>query len=289
MRAECEYPIAIDQNRRDRLLNDKPAPPEADRMRRIPVDLIRPGSTQARRRFAPEALAELSESIRESGVIQPVVVRSLGKAPHQTFELLAGERRWRAAQQAGLHEIPAILRDDLSDDEAHVLGLIENLQRESLSPIETADGLRRLGEVHALTHEAIGSRIGKSRVYVTNFLRLLALAPAVRTLVDEGQLSPGHGKVLAGVAMNEQPRWAEAALREGLSVRALERRINGGTPAAAVRKVDEWDRLGAKLSDHLGYPAAFRPDSSSSGELRLRFHSLDELDGLLARIGYRAE
>src|SRR5579872_3251176 len=139
----------------------------------IPVDRIRPGSTQTRRRFDPEALAELAESIRESGVVQPVVLRSVGRG----YELLAGERRWRAAQQAGLHEIPALVRDDLSDSEAFVLGLIENLQRESLSPIETADGLRRLSETFGLRHEDVGTRIGKSRSYVTNHLRLLALAP----------------------------------------------------------------------------------------------------------------
>ncbi len=261
----------------------------ADRVQRIPVDLIRAGGTQARRRFAPEALAELAQSIRESGVIQPIVVRSHGRPPQQTFELLAGERRWRAAQAAGLHEIPAILRDDLSDDEAHVLGLIENLQRESLSPIETAEGLRRLGERHALTHETIGRRIGKSRAYVTNFLRLLALVPPVQAMVDEAQLSLGHAKVLAGLPAAKQLAWAEAALREGLSVRALERRIGGGAPATAARKTDEWDRLAARLSDHLGYPAELRPASAVSGELRLRFHSLDELDGLLERIGYRKE
>lgn len=258
---------------------------EAGRVLRIPVDRIRPGSTQARRRFTAEALAELAASIRESGVVQPVVVRSAGRG----YELLAGERRWRAAQQAGLHEIPALLRDDLSDDEAQVLGLIENLQRESLSPIETAEGLRRLGESHALTHEAIGSRIGKSRVYVTNFLRLLSLVPAVQAMVDEGRLAPGHAKVLAGLGPAQQLPWAEAAVREKLSVRALERRIAGGSAPSTARRADDWDRLAAQLSDQLGYPAAFRPASPTSGELRVRFHSLDELDGLLARIGYRRD
>lgn len=257
----------------------------ADRVHRIPVDLIRAGSSQARRRFAPEALAELAASIRESGVVQPIVLRSLGNG----YELLAGERRWRAAQLAGLHELPAILRNDLDDDEAQVLGLVENLQRESLSPIETAEGLRSLGTLHRLTHEAIGARIGKSRVYVTNFLRLLALAPAVQTLVDEGRLSLGHAKVLAGLPQTLQQAWAEATLREALTVRALERRIAGGAAATSARRQDDWDRLAAKLSDQLGYPAAFRPASATAGELRLRFHSLDELDGLLARIGYREE
>jgi ParB family transcriptional regulator, chromosome partitioning protein len=249
----------------------------------IPVDRIRPGSTQTRRRFDPEALAELAESIRESGVVQPVVLRSVGRG----YELLAGERRWRAAQQAGLHEIPALVRDDLSDAEAFVLGLIENLQRESLSPIETADGLRRLSETFGLRHEDVGTRIGKSRSYVTNHLRLLALAPPVQGLVDEGRLSLGHAKVLAGLELSRQLEWANLILREGLSVRAFEQRLAGRKPRRAVRHDGDWQRLARTLSEQLGYPAEFKPGAKGAGELRLRFHSLEELDGLLARLGYR--
>lgn len=257
-------------------------------IRRIPLDLIRPGTTQARRRFAADALRELAESIAESGIIQPLVLRSLGHGPRREYELLAGERRWRAAQLAGLHEVPALIRDDLDEAEARVLGLIENLQRESLSPMETAEGLRKLGDAHALTHEAIGGWIGKSRAYVTNFLRLLALAPAVQAMLDEGSLSLGHAKVLAGLQTHSQLRWAEACVRERLSVRALERRLATGARAApASGKPDDWQRLASKLSDHLGYSAEFKSGAASSGELRIRFHDLDELDGLLARIGYR--
>jgi ParB family transcriptional regulator, chromosome partitioning protein len=249
----------------------------------VPVDLIQPGRTQARRRFDAAALAELAESIRESGVVQPVVLRSLGKG----YELLAGERRWRAAQQAGLHEIPALLRNDLSDSEAYILGLIENLQRESLSPIETAEGLRRLGESFELRHEDIGTRIGKSRTYVTNHLRLLALAPGVQTQVDEGALSLGHAKVLAGLPVDKQPPWAQIVVKEKLSVRAFEQRLAAKRAPRKHRSGDDWDRLAQKLSEHLGYPAAFKPGTKGAGELRLRFHSLDELDGLLERMGYR--
>ncbi len=249
----------------------------------VPVDLIRPGRTQARRRFDAEALAELAESIRESGVVQPVVLRSDGRG----YELLAGERRWRAAQQAGLHEIPALLRDDLSDTEAYILGLIENLQRESLSPIETAEGLRRLGETFTLRHEDIGRRIGKSRTYVTNHLRLLALAPAVQARVDEGGLSLGHAKVLAGLAVDKQQAWADLILRERLSVRAFEQRLAAKRAPKKDRSGNDWERLAQKLSEHLGYPANFKPGAKGAGELRLRFHSLDELDGLLERMGYR--
>ncbi|WP_439641682.1 ParB/RepB/Spo0J family partition protein [Nevskia sp.] len=259
-----------------------------DTVRQIPLDLIRPGSTQARRRFAADALRELSESIRESGIIQPLVLRSIGSGPRREYELLAGERRWRAAQLAGLHEVPALIRDDLDEAEARVLGLIENLQRESLSPIETAEGLRKLGDAHALTHEAIGLRIGKSRAYVTNFLRLLALCPQVQTLLDDGAISLGHAKVLAGLAVSQQLRWADVCVRERLSVRALERRLAGnGHLAAAPAKPDDWQKLAGRLSDHLGYPTVFKPGSGGAGELRVKFHDLDELDGLLARIGYR--
>jgi ParB family transcriptional regulator, chromosome partitioning protein len=249
----------------------------------VPVDRIRPGATQTRRRFDAAALAELAESIRESGVVQPVVLRSVGRG----YELLAGERRWRAAQQAGLHEIPALVRDDLSDSEAFVLGLIENLQRESLSPIETADGLRRLSESFDLRHEDVGARIGKSRSYVTNHLRLLALAPPVQTLVDEGRLSLGHAKVLAGLELNRQLEWAKQILRESLSVRAFEQRLAGSKPKRVVRHDGDWQRLARTLSEQLGYPAEFKPGVKGAGELRLRFHSLEELDGLLARLGYR--
>jgi len=232
-------------------------------IRQIPVDLIRPGSFQARRYFDPHALQDLAQSIRESGVVSPVVLRS--KPPG--YELLAGERRWRAAQLAGLHEVPAIVRDDLDDNEALVLGLIENLQRESLAPIETAAGLKQLGEMFALTHEQIGERIGKSREYVTNYLRLLNLAPPVQALVNEGHLSLGHAKVLAGLAGEQQRHWAALAVDQELSVRALERR----------------------LSDHLGYPVEVSAEKSGKGELRVRFHSLDELDGILARLGFADE
>ncbi len=249
----------------------------------VPMDLIRPGRNQARRRFDAGALAELAESIRESGVVQPVVVRSDGRG----YELLAGERRWRAAQQAGLHEIPALLRDDLTDTEAHILGLIENLQRESLSPIETAEGLRRLGETFTLRHEDIGVRIGKSRTYVTNHLRLLALAPAVQTAVDEGALSLGHAKVLAGLPVERQQAWADAIRRGRLSVRAFEQRLAAKRAPKKLRSGNDWERLAQRLAEHLGYPASFKPGAKGAGELRLRFHSLDELDGLLERMGYR--
>ncbi|MGQ0585880.1 MAG: ParB/RepB/Spo0J family partition protein [Gammaproteobacteria bacterium] len=261
----------------------------APSIRRIPIDLIRPGSFQARRYFDPAALKELAGSIKESGVVSPVVLRSRGA---NAFELLAGERRWRAAQLAGLHEIPAIVRDDLSEAEALVVGLIENLQRESLTPMETAAGLKQLGEMFGLTHEQMGERIGKSREYVTNHLRLLNLAPPVQALVNEGHLSMGHAKVLAGLPIDQQNHWAALVTDQNLSVRALERRVSakGRAPALPARpKAADWKALERRLSDHLGYPVTVSAERGGKGELKVKFHTLEELDGILARLGYAPE
>lgn len=261
--------------------------PVVPAIRSIPVDLIRPGSTQARRHFDAAALQELARSIRESGVIQPIVLRTRVWG----YELLAGERRWRAAQLAGLHDIPALIRDDLDEDEAFILGLIENLQRESLSPIETAAGLKRLGETFELTHDQIGERIGKSREYVSNYLRLLNLEPQVATLVNEGHILLGHAKVLAALPPTDQLRFADEVIRHKLTVRQLERRVSQHRHPKAMfhaGKPGDWERLERELSDLVGCPVAISLEKAGTGELRVAFHSLDELDGVLARLGYRA-
>ncbi len=250
----------------------------------VPVDLIRPGSQQARRYFNPEALKELSESIRESGVVQPIVLRTRVWG----YELLAGERRWRAAQAAGLHDIPAVIRDDLSDTEAFVVGLIENLQRESLTPLESAAGMKRLGEMFELTHEQIGTRIGKSREYVSNHLRLLNLAPEVQGMVNEGLIPLSHAKVLAGLEAREQKRLAVDVAAGKLTVRALEKKVRillERTLVFTPAKPGDWRQLESRLSDQLGYPVLVLGGKTGKGELRIRFHSLEELDGILERIG----
>lgn len=261
-----------------------------DQVQRVPVDLITPGSFQARRRFSQAALAELARSVSESGVVQPVVVRTSGE---QGYELLAGERRWRAAQLAGLPDLPVIVRDDLSDAEAAILGLIENLQRESLGPMETARGLESLCREHGLTHDQASERIGKSRTYVTNYLRLLRLAPKVQTWIDEGELTLGHAKILAGIPEKEQPGFARHAIRRRLSVRALEtawRRAQASQEqqvvgdSAASREMADLERA---LSEHLGNRVHihYNPERRN-GELRVAFHDLDEFEGLLARWGF---
>lgn len=256
-------------------------------IKEVPIDLVRPGSQQARRHFDPDALRELAESIKESGVVQPVVLRTRVWG----YELLAGERRWRAAQIAGLHELPAVVRDDLSDTEAFVVGLIENLQRESLTPMETAAGLKRLAEIYELTHEEVGARIGKSREYVTNYLRLLNLSPPVQSLVNEGHLMLGHAKVIASLPLNEQIRWADEVIRHKLTVRALERKVSEARDAKIVfrpLKPSDWQALERGLSDHLGCPVEVIATKGGKGELKVKFHSLDELDGVLERVGYRS-
>lgn len=255
----------------------------------IAIDLIRQGSVQARRKFDPERLRELAESIRRCGVLQPVVVRTVATG---YFELLAGERRWRAAQLAGLHELPAVVRDELDDDEAMTLGLIENLQRESLSPMETAEGLQRLLGENQLTHEDLGQRIGKSRVYVTNFLRLLSLEPELKKFVDSGVLSIGHAKVLAGQSRNRQIALAKQVEQKRLSVRALEQRVGQDrSPARLIRKKKpaDLDRLERILADRLGCPVELRAGTGGSGSLCIRFSSIDELDNLLAQLDCQPE
>lgn len=263
------------------------------RVQRLPVDLIRPGAHQARRRFSEAALSELAHSVSESGVVQPVVVRSRGE---HSYELLAGERRWRAAQLAGIHDLPAIVRDDLTDAEAAVLGLIENLQRESLGPMETARGLDSLCREHGLTHDATAQRIGKSRAYVTNYLRLLRLTPEVQTHIDDGELSLGHAKVLAGIPENEQPALARHAIRRRLSVRGLEQawyraqareqqQVAGDEAGSQV--MAELERA---LAEHLGNSVRIHYDPDRRrGEIRVAFHDLDEFDGLLRQWGFEQD
>ena len=255
----------------------------------IPVDLVEPGAFQARRSFDQVMLEGLAASIAESGVIQPVVVRHRGA----TYELLAGERRWRAAQLAGLTEIPAVVRNDLTDHEASVLGLIENLQRESLNVTETARGLKALCDDFGMTHDQVASQIGKSRVYVTNYLRILQLAPAVQAYLDDGRLTLGHGKVLAGLPRERQLGLAAETVRKRLSVRGLERRLldsrsSGAKEGPAPDR--HLTRLQERLSDALGNRVLIDLDrSGQQGKLIIDFHSLVEFEGILERLGLGAD
>ncbi|MES1935037.1 ParB/RepB/Spo0J family partition protein [Salinisphaera hydrothermalis] len=269
---------------------DKPFARPEHRIARLPIESIARDPHQARTRFDDAGLAELADSIRESGVIQPVVVTG---DPEQGFRLLAGERRWRAAQRAGLAELPAIVRNDLDPEQARVLGLIENLQRESLGVMDTAHGLARLGESHGLTHDAIAARIGKSRAYVSNFLRLRQLAEPVQAMLDEHILSIGHGKILAGLDAATQIRLARRAAAERVSVRRLElwvREQSQPRSEAAAAAPPELAALEQQLAEHVGNSVRIHYDANRRrGELRIAFHDLDEFEGLLARLGFDPE
>lgn len=253
----------------------------------LAIELIRPGPSQARTAFDEAGLAELAASIRTSGIIQPIVVCG---DPEAGYRLLAGERRWRAAQRAGLDALPAIVRNDLGAAEAAVLGLIENLQRESLGVMDTAHGLARLCEEHALTHDAVARRIGKSRVYVTNYLRLRQLAAPVQQQLDAGQLQLGHAKILAGLDCARQIALARLAVARSMSVRQLENAARRGAdaPAPSATSVDHgMVELESRLAEHVGNAVSIDYDADRRrGELRIAFHDLDEFDGLLARLGY---
>ena len=253
---------------------------------RLPLELIRPGRAQMRRIFNTEALDDLAESIRSAGLIQPIVVRSVEGG----YELLAGERRWRAAQRAGWHEIDAIVRDDVDDHEAVVLGLIENLQRESMTPMETAYGLKELSGRLELTHAEAADRIGKSRVYVTNFLRLLNLCESVQEQVNAGELSMGHARALTILPPAEQARWAGMSIAGQWSVRVLETRLrNRASKPSHSGDGAEWTRLSRRLTDLLGNRVELSGDAQGRGAMTIKFHSFEELDGLLERLGYDNE
>jgi ParB family chromosome partitioning protein len=252
----------------------------------LPVEAIERNPNQPRKRFEEEKLEELAASIREHGVVEPILVRrEAGR-----YRILAGERRWRAAQRAGLKEIPAVVRE-ASEREAFELALVENLQREDLNAIEEAEAYEVLMEDHALTQEAIAQRVGKERSTVANALRLLRLPAEVRDLVKDGQLDMGHARALLGLDGEEAiRRAAQRVVREGLSVRATEALVRElarkGRPALPVAKETAATRdLAQRLQRRLGARCRVVPKSAVAGRLEVEYTSLDELDGILAKIG----
>jgi len=220
---------------------------------RLPLALIRPNPDQPRRRFDEAALAELAASIKKQGLLQPLLVRPRGEG----YELVAGERRYRAAQMAGLAEVPAVVRE-VDDATAAALALIENIQRRDLNPIEEARGLARLIDEHGLTHQEAAEAVGRSRAAVTNLLRLLELEPEVRAMVERGELEMGHARALLALPPARQREAAARVVARGLSVRETERLVRhqreGPGRAAAARRDPDVARLEQALSEHLGAP-----------------------------------
>jgi len=257
-------------------------------LRELPVDLIERSRYQPRADFNEEALQELADSIRAQGVIQPIVVRPLEGHPNR-YELIAGERRWRAAQLAGLHEVPAVIRE-VDDQAAMAMALIENIQRQALNPIEEAVALNRLISEFGLTHEQTADAVGRSRAAVSNILRLLNLEPEVKTLVEQRKLEMGHARALLAINGAAQIRAARHIMDKGLSVRETERLVKQqNEPTAKASKAPQGldpdtQRLQDELSERLGAKVQFQTAKGGKGKLVIQYNSLDELDGILDHI-----
>ncbi len=265
--------------------------PADSELTRLPLDLLQRGKYQPRVDMRPESLAELAASIRAQGVVQPIVVRPLGPpepGQQQRYEIIAGERRWRAAQQAGLTHIPAVVRQ-VPDSAAIAMALIENIQRENLNPLEEARSLERLIAEFGLTHQQAADAVGRSRAAVSNLLRLLELAPEVCERLERRELEMGHARALLGLEnRRKQVELATLVVTKSLSVReteALVRRMTAPADAPAAPSSRSLDpnirRLQDDLSEKLGAKVAIEHSSSGKGRLVLSYNSLDELDGIL--------
>jgi ParB family chromosome partitioning protein len=263
--------------------SDTPAPRDA--LATLPVGRIRPGKYQPRTKMDQRALAELAASIRSQGLMQPLLVRPVDR---ERYELIAGERRWRAAQMAGLEEVPVLVRE-VPDESALALSLIENIQRENLNPMEEAAGVQRLVDEFKMTHEQAADAVGRSRTATTNLLRLLKLARPVQEMVMEGALDMGHARALLALDPARQIEAAHRIAARGLSVRdteALVQALVRGKPAAAgARKRDrDLERLEEELSTSLGTTVQIRAAKKGSGKLLVHYSSLEHLEELLKKL-----
>ncbi len=269
---------------------DSDAVVEEGELRELPIDSLHAGRYQPRHNFEPEALEELAQSIRAQGLIQPIIVR-----PHAGgYEIIAGERRWRAARQAELLQVPCLVRD-VDDRTTVAMALIENIQREDLNPLEEATALKRLIDEFDLTHQETADAVGRSRAAVSNLLRLLDLPEAIRDLVEAGRIDMGHARALLTLPEPLAVRLAEQAASEGWSVRQLEQAARG-TPAASTSVGSRADgksaaladpditRLEQELAERLCAPVSVRHGRGGKGQLVIRYHSVDELEGILERL-----
>lgn len=254
-------------------------------LKNIPLDLIQRGKYQPRTDMHEEALAELAASIRNQGVMQPIVIRPISS---EKYEIIAGERRWRASQLAGLDSIPAIIKP-VGDEAAIAMALIENIQRENLNPIEEAMALKRLQDEFELTQQEVADAVGKSRTTVTNLMRLIGLHIDVKRMLELGNLEMGHARALLALPYAEQANAARAVSARGLSVRqteALARRLlAGGNASKNVRAIDpDIKSLEESLAEKLGAKVLIQHTAKGKGRLAIKYNSLDELDGILSHI-----
>lgn len=270
------------------LLGEVAATPAAtDRpqdVQKLPIEFLQRGKYQPRKDIDPEKLKELSDSIAAQGIIQPIVVRKLGP---EKYEIIAGERRWRAAQLAELSEVPVVIKD-IDDRSVMAVALIENIQREDLNALEEAEALHRLLDEFELTHQQVAESIGKSRTTVTNLLRLLDLAGEVKTMLSRGQLEMGHARALLGLEEAKQIEIANKAVKQNLSVRAVEklvRELHEDKPASVQKKVDpDTLRLQRELSERIGAKVEINHQNGGKGKLIVTYASLEELEGIIKRI-----
>ena len=272
----------------DALLGDEAAPARRERddaLRNLSIDELQPGKYQPRGHMEKEALTELADSIKTQGVMQPILVRTRAQGG---YEIIAGERRWRAARIAGLTTVPALVKE-LSDSDALAAALIENIQREDLSPLEEAAGIQRLVQEFAMTHQAIAETLGRSRASVTNLLRLLELAPPVRDLLAQGQLDMGHARALLALPVQPQIELAKLAAHKSLTVREVERRVAEllKPPHPRRPRVDrDVARLEEEWSQRLGTTVQIKARGKRGGKIVVTYRSLDELDQLLERLSH---
>ncbi|WP_394751926.1 ParB/RepB/Spo0J family partition protein [Crenothrix sp.] len=268
----------------DALMGDMSAKPNKNPLQTLPIEYLQRGKYQPRKDMNPEKLQELTDSIKAQGVIQPVVVRSIGS---DKYEIVAGERRWRAAQLAGLQEIPVVIRD-IDDRSAMAIALIENIQREDLNPLEEAAALRRLLDEFTMTHQQIADAVGKSRTTVTNLLRLMDLHPDVKTLLINGQLEMGHARALLSLDDVKQVAIANKIVKEGLTVRDAERLAKESQlePKVIKPKIIDHDtlRLQRDLTAQLGAKVMIDHKENGTGKLVIAYTSLEELDGIIEHI-----
>jgi ParB family chromosome partitioning protein len=265
-----------------------------EELSKLPVDLLQRGKYQPRMDMRPETLQELADSIKAQGVMQPIIVRPVNEgAPGQPrqYEIIAGERRWRAAQMAGLHEIPALVRR-VKDEDAVAMALIENIQREDLNPLEEARALQRLISEFNMTHATAAEAVGRSRAAVSNLLRLLDLPEEAKGLLEHRDIEMGHARALLGLdSKRKQAEAAATVAKEKLSVRATEalvRRLASGSPAESrepsARPDPNIQKLESELSEKLGAKVHVQHSASGKGKLVISYHTLDELDGILEHI-----
>ena len=260
--------------------------PRDGELRHMPIEFLQRGKYQPRRDMSPEALEDLANSIRKQGVMQPIVIRPVGD---QKYEIIAGERRWRASQLAGLDKVPVIVKD-VPDDAAIAMALIENIQREDLNPIEEAIALQRLQQEFELTQQEVADAVGKSRTTVTNLLRLMSLREDVRKMLEHGDIEMGHARALLGLPEAQQSMAAKTVVTKGLTVRQTESLVRKlqeervQSPKARTEPSQDIKILEEEISAKVGSPVAIQHEAQGKGRIVIKYNSLDELDGLLVHL-----